>query len=322
MPTPETLDLTLVQKEAVASGVVRLTLARPDNGDLPTWEPGAHIDLHLGEHPTMIRQYSLCSSPADRTHYQVAVLREPQSRGGSTYVDDHLSPGDIVLTSLPRNHFALVRARRYVFVAGGIGITPIIPMIEAAEAAGSDWTLLYGGRTRQTMAFATELTQAWGPRVSVRPQDEYGLLHLQSLLASPATDTAIYCCGPGPLLDAVEAATGSWPAGTLHTERFAPAAPVTSGGADADTEFEVEFAQSGVTLPIPADRTILEVAEEAAIPVVYSCEEGTCGVCETKIICGEPDHRDSVLTDTERQAGDTMMICVSRAKSARLVLDV
>ncbi|OZG26170.1 oxidoreductase [Williamsia sp. 1138] len=318
MPTPETFDLTLVKRETIAADIVQLTLARPDNGDLPSWEPGAHIDLHLGEQPTMIRQYSLCSSPADPTHYQVAVLREPQSRGGSTYVIDHLHPGDTVPISPPRNHFALVPSRRYVFVAGGIGITPIIPMIEAAAAADSDWNLLYGGRTRETMAFATELIQAWGPRVSVRPQDEFGLLDLQSLLASPAPNTAIYCCGPSPLLDAVEAATASWPAGTLHTERFAPATPTTSAG----TEFEVEFVQSGVTLPIPADRTILEVAEEAGLPVVYSCEEGTCGVCETKIICGEPDHRDSVLTGTEQQAGNSMMICISRARSSRLVLEL
>lgn len=319
MPTPETLDLILLRKETVAEGVVQLRLGRQDNGALPAWEPGAHIDLHVGGHPPMVRQYSLCSSPADRDHYEVAVLREPTSRGGSSYIVDRLKPGDNVPISLPRNHFALVPSRRYVFVAGGIGITPMIPMIDAAEASGSDWTLLYGGRTRGSMAFADELAAAWGPQVSVRPEDEHGLLDVTSLLSSPAPDTAIYCCGPGPLLNAVEAACASWPPGALHMERFAPDPDVSSGA--ENTAFEVEFAKCGVTLTIPADRSIMEVAEEAGIPIVYSCEEGTCGVCETAVLSGEPDHRDSVLTDPERRAGASMMICVSRARSSRLVLD-
>jgi ferredoxin-NADP reductase len=320
VPTPETHDLVVLRKETVAAGVVRLTLASADASPLPAWEPGAHVDLHLGENPTLIRQYSLCSSPSDLRHYAVTVLREPESRGGSAYVVDRLNPGDRVPASLPRNHFALVPSRRYLFVAGGIGITPILPMIEAAEGAGSEWTLLYGGRTRKSMAFADDLVEAWGSRVSVRPQDEHGLLDLASLLVTPEPDTAVYCCGPAPLLDAVEGLCESWPPGALHVERFAPVA----GGSheDEDTEFEVEFAQSGVTLTIPADRSIVEVADEAGIPIIYSCEEGTCGTCELAVLRGEPDHRDSVLTEQERRAGASMMICVSRARSPRLVLDV
>ena len=319
MPTPDTLDVVVLDKDSVADGIVRLTLARPDHDLLPPWEPGAHIDLHVGGPPALIRQYSLCSSPADRHRYQVAVLREPASRGGSSYIADELEPGDTVSVGAPRNHFALVPSPRYLFIAGGIGITPIVPMIEAADAAGAEWTLVYGGRTRTSMAFAHDLLEARGPRVVLCPQDEYGLLDLDELLATPANGTAVYCCGPGPLLDAVDAASRHWPTGSLHTERFAPVARTAPTG--GDTDFEVEFAQSGVALTVPADRSIIDVADEAGVPIVYSCEEGTCGVCETAVLLGEPDHRDSVLTDDERRTGDRMMICVSRAKSAKLVLD-
>lgn len=320
MPNVDTLDLIVLGKEAVAVDVVRLTLGSPDAGILPDWQPGAHIDLYLGEDRALIRQYSLCSSPADRHHYEVAVLREPESRGGSSYVVDRLCPGDTVSVSLPRNHFVLVPSPRYVFVAGGIGVTPMLPMTEAAEAAGADWTLLYGGRTYESMAFARQLVEAWGPRVSVRPEAEHGLLDLAGLLGTPAPDTVIYCCGPGPLLDAVEASCATWPSGALHMERFAPAKGELVES--ENTEFEVEFVQSKVTLTISADRSIMEVADEAGIPIVYSCEEGTCGSCEVAVLSGKPDHRDFVLTDQERESGASMMICVSRARSARLVLDV
>ena len=316
MPAPEILELVVVEKEQLADGVVRLSMSRADRGELPPWEPGAHVDLHLGE-PAVVRQYSLCSSPAERDHYQIAVLREPQSRGGSSYVHDHLSPGDRVLVSAPRNNFPLVQARRYVFVAGGIGITPILPMIEAAERTGAQWTLLYGGRTIASMAFVPELV-ARGDRVALRPQDEWGLLDLAGLLEAPAPDTVVYCCGPEPLLRAVQEQCASWPPGALHAERFAPAEGVEHG---PDTEFDVELALSGVTLTIPPGRTIIEVATEAGVPVVYSCEEGTCGVCETPVLEGVPDHRDSVLTKEQRREGACMMPCVSRARSARLVLN-
>jgi len=316
MPAPGTLELVVAEKEQLADGVVRLTLTRADRGELPAWEPGAHVDLHLGE-PAVVRQYSLCSSPGERDHYQVAVLREPQSRGGSSYVHDHLSPGDRVLVSTPRNNFPQVQARRYVFVAGGIGITPILPMIEAAERTGAEWTLLYGGRTTASMAFVSELA-ARGDQVALRPQEEWGLLDLAGLLGVPAPDTGVYCCGPEPLLRAVQEQCASWPPGALHVERFAPAEGDEHG---PDTEFDVELALSVVTLTIPRGRSIIEVATEAGVPVVYSCEEGTCGACETPVLEGVPDHRDSVLTEEQRRDGACMMPCVSRALSARLVVD-
>jgi ferredoxin-NADP reductase len=316
MPAPETLELVVVEKEQLADGVVRLSMSRADRSQLPAWEPGAHVDLHLGD-PALVRQYSLCSSPTKRDHYQVAVLREPHSSGGSSYVHDHLYPGDRVLVSAPRNNFPLVQARRYLFVAGGIGITPMLPMIEAAEQAGADWTLLYGGRTTASMAFIPEFA-ARGDKVALRPQDKWGLLDLAGLLGAPAPDTAVYCCGPEPLLRAVQEQCASWPPGALHVERFAPAEGVEHG---PDTEFDVELALSGVTLTIPPGRSIIEVATEAGVPVVYSCEEGTCGACETPVLEGVPDHRDCVLTEERRQEGTCMMPCVSRAHSARLVLD-
>lgn len=314
------LDLVVQDKHAVADGVVRLVLGRPDGGELPAWEPGAHVDLVLGGE--FVRQYSLCGDPADRTVLQVAVLREEAGRGGSQYVHDELAEGDVVRVQGPRNHFPLVPAKRYLFIAGGIGITPILPMIADVDAAGSDWRLVYGGRTRSSMAFRDELQQRYPGRVTIHPQDEAGLLDLPTLLAdtgASAADLAVYCCGPEGLLAAVEQRCASRPAGALHVERFAPKEGATDGPRES---FEVELAQSGTTLTVPADRSILDVVEESGAQVLSSCQEGTCGTCETAVLSGIPDHRDSVLTDEEQAANDTMMICVSRSCSRRLVLDL
>ncbi len=218
----------------------------------------------------------------------------------------------------PRNNFPLVPSAEYLFVAGGIGITPILPMVHQAEMLGADWRLLYGGRRRDSMAFLDELSQ-YGDRVDVRPQDESGLLPLATLLGTPQPETLIYCCGPEPLLAAVEQRCAGWPRGSLHVERFAPRPQGEPARAEA---FEVVLEQSGLTLTVPPDRSILSVVEEAGIGVLSSCAEGTCGTCETGVLGGVPDHRDSVLSEDERQAGDCMMICVSRARGDRLVLDL
>ncbi|WP_103338826.1 PDR/VanB family oxidoreductase [Amycolatopsis sp. CA-126428] len=304
-----TLELLVDRKEKPADGVVRLTLRAPGGGVLPAWEPGAHLDLHL---PGFVRQYSLCGDPSDTSAYQVAVLREPDGRGGSAYVHDSLLAGDLLQVDGPRNHFALVDAERYLFIAGGIGITPILPMLDRVTAAGRDWQLVYGGRTRGSMAFTEELSRH-GDRVLFRPQDEHGLLDLPTLLAAAQPGTAVYCCGPEPLLAAVEALGPA----DLHVERFT--ARLDEG---ARTAFEVELAGSGRVLPVPADRSILEVVEEAGVTVLSSCREGTCGTCETGVLGGTPDHRDSVLTADERLENEVMMLCVSRARSPRLVLDL
>ncbi|WP_328500743.1 PDR/VanB family oxidoreductase [Streptomyces sp. NBC_00457] len=306
-------ELVVDRTESAADGVLALTLRHPLGEELPAWEPGAHIDVVLG--PELERQYSLCGDPADRSVWRIAVLREPDGRGGSAYVHGQLGPGDKVRVRGPRNHFALAPTPRYRFIAGGIGITPILPMLAAADAAGAEWTLLYGGRTRQSMAFTEELRR-YGDRVTVAPQDEAGLLDLSSVLDDLPEGTLVYCCGPGPLLDAVEERC---PAGVLHVERFSPKEQQRTGD---DEEFEVVLQQSGRTLTVPADASVLDTVRAAGVEVLFSCTEGTCGTCETDVVEGTPDHRDSVLTDEEREAGETMLICVSRCRGKRLVLDL
>ncbi len=236
----------------------------------------------------------------------------------SLFIHDALAEGAEIAIAGPRNHFRFVPAPRYLFIAGGIGITPILPMIAAAEAAGADWRLVYGGRTRSSMAFLDELA-AYGDRVSLRPQDESGLLDLDALLGSPEDETLVYTCGPEPLLAAVEARMEAWPHGSLHLERFAPkplAEPERAGS------FEVVLAKSGRTLVVPSDRSILSIVEEAGVPVLSSCAHGTCGTCDTPVLEGVPEHRDAVLTDDEKAVNDCMMICVSRSLSDRLVLNL
>jgi ferredoxin-NADP reductase len=311
------MDLIIHERRDEADGVVSLSLGRADGGELPGWTPGAHVDVTLAD--GLVRQYSLCSDPGDRSRWRLGVLREPAGRGGSEYVFDKLHDADIVEVGEPRNHFELEAAPRYVFVAGGIGITPILPMIAAAEAAGAEWTLLYGGRTRTSMAFRAELV-AHGDRVVLAPQDEVGLLDLRGQLMAPRPSTLVYACGPEPMLDALDAAMTAWPAGSLHVERFTPRTIET----DADEAFEVACTASGVTLVVPPDRSILEIAQDRGLPVDFSCGEGTCGTCETPLLAGRAEHRDSLLTDEEKDAQDTLFLCVSRAERGcpRLELDL
>ncbi len=299
-----------------ASGVVSLELVAPDGGRLPDWEPGAHVDLVLPDGST--RQYSLCGDRWDAHRYRIGVLREPDGRGGSAYVHDRLAAGDAVGLGGPRNNFPLIPAPRYLFVAGGIGITPILPMIHQADLIGADWQLLYGGRTHGSMAFREEL-ERHGDRVRIVPQDEHGLLDLAGFLGDPRADTRVYACGPPPLLAALADVTAGWPAYAVRTERFTARddlVPVR------DTPFEVELAQRGTTVTVTPDRTVLQAVAEAGVDVLSSCRQGICGTCETAILAGEPDHRDSILDDDERDAADCMFICVSRARGDRLVLDL
>ncbi|MCG7202361.1 PDR/VanB family oxidoreductase [Streptomyces arenae] len=309
-------ELVVGERESAADGVVALTLRHPLGEELPGWEPGAHLDVLLG--PGLERQFSLCGDPGDRTGWRIAVLREPDGRGGSAFVHEQLGVGDKVRVRGPRNHFRLEPAARYRFVAGGIGITPILPMLAAAEAAGAEWTLLYGGRTRQSMAFAGELARYGDARVTVAPQDETGLLDLGAVLDDVPDGTLVYCCGPGPLLDAVEERC---PAGVLRVERFRPKEQ-SGHEAGGEREFEVVLAQSGRTVTVPPGVSVLDTVRAAGVEVLFSCTEGTCGTCETDVLEGTPDHRDSVLTEQERAAGETMLICVSRCRGERLVLDL
>lgn len=306
------MQMIVHERRDEADGVVSLTLVRADGAPLPAWEAGAHIDVTLGATTgdSLVRQYSLCSDPHDRYRWRIGVLREPQSRGGSAHVFDKIHDGDIVEVGEPRNHFGLAAAPRYVFVAGGIGITPILPMITEAERAGAGWTLHYGGRSRTSMAFLDELAHH-GDRVTIAPHDEVGLLDLATALADADAGTLVYACGPEPLLDAVADRMRDRRAGGLHVERFTARALDTP---DDDETFEVEFVASAVTATVGPQTSILTVAEQAGIAADWSCREGTCGTCETPLIEGRVEHRDSVLDDDERAAQDCLMVCVSRAE--------
>jgi ferredoxin-NADP reductase len=303
------------RRRDVADGVVELLLHAPGAAELPAWQPGAHVDLYL--QGGLVRQYSLCGDPTDRSSYRIAVLREPAGRGGSAAVHDAVRAGDELLLTGPRNHFALVDAKRYLFIAGGIGITPILPMLAEVDRRRCRWQLVYGGRRRSSMAFVDELERYPG-MVSLQPQDQFGLLDLETILGAPDPDAAVYCCGPEPLLAAVEHACARWPQGALHVERFAP----KELDAVAETAFEVEIASSGRRIPVPAGLSILHALENAGLSVLSSCQEGTCGTCETGVLAGRPDHRDSVLTRAEQEVCDIMMICVSRSTTPLLVLDL
>jgi ferredoxin-NADP reductase len=310
-------ELVVERVDRVAEAVVALRLVDPDGGTLPPWTPGAHVDLELGD---LVRQYSLCGDPADSHAYTVAVLREPESRGGSAYVHEQLAAGSRVLVRGPRNHFALVSAPRYIFIAGGIGVTPMLPMIAEAEATGADWHLWYRGRARAGMAYC-DLLEQYGDRVTLLPGDQTGPLVLADVLADPGDGTAIYACGPERLLAGIEEiCSASWPSSALHLERFA--AKEIDAPEGGERSFELELAASGVTLTVPPDRSVFQVIEDAGISVLGSCHEGICGTCEAIVLEGDVDHRDSVLNESERAANDAMMVCVSRCFSDRLVLDL
>ncbi|WP_433383619.1 PDR/VanB family oxidoreductase [Actinoplanes sp. CA-142083] len=305
------LRLRVDAKSFVADGVQSLVLSDPGGRRLPPWTPGAHVDLVLPNGIT--RQFSLCGDRWDAYAYRVAVLRSSDGRGGSTYVHDGLRVGDLVGLGGPRNNFPLVPAPRYVFVAGGIGITPLLPMISQADALGADWHLFYGGRS---MAFLDELSR-FGDRVTVCHRG------LRDLLPAVVADTdpagaRLYCCGPAPLLETVERLCAGRPAGFLRTERFVAA----DAGTVHDTAFEIALARSARTVTVTAGDSVLDTLRRSGVPVLSSCQQGICGTCEVPVLGGEVDHRDSLLDDRERADNTSMFVCVSRARGPRLVLDL
>lgn len=307
--------MCVVGKGSAAEGVVTVTLAEQDGAAVPEWQPGAHIDLVLGD---ITRQYSLCGDPGDRSSLRVAVLRESNGRGGSVYVHDKLEVGDLIEVGGPRNNFALVEAPSYLFVAGGIGITPLLPMLRSLAQRGKPWRLLYGGRSRGSMAFAAELVSAYPEQVRVNPEDEYGLLDLATALDGAEPGAAVYCCGPEPLLQAVETGCREREHLALHIERFAP----KEIAAASTGVFEVELARTGAVVTVAESESVLDALQRSGADVDFSCREGTCGTCEVAVLAGRPEHRDSVLTEDEQAANDAMMICVSRSRTPRLVLDL
>ncbi|MFC6013338.1 PDR/VanB family oxidoreductase [Nocardia lasii] len=298
--------------------VVSLRLAAPDGRVLPRWRPGAHLDLELPS--GRLRQYSLCGDPADERAYQIAVRRIPGGGGGSLEVHDALPVGSRLVVRGPRNAFPFAipghgsPSRRLHFVAGGIGITPILPMARLAHRLGVEWTLVYSGRSRDTLPFLAEL-EGFGANVTVRTDDEHGLPTAADLLPGVEPGTAVYACGPTPMTSAVVAAVREMPEVELHFERFSPP-PIVDG-----TAFEIELASTGAVLTVPADRSMLDTILDARPDQPYSCRQGFCGTCVVRVRAGEPDHRETALSDADHADG-AMLACVSRSRGARLVLDL
>lgn len=312
-----TLQLVVKDRwiEAKDQDVASLVLASPDGERLPPWHPGAHLDLLLPS--GRMRQYSLCGDVSDPYHYRIAVRRIPDGGGGSIEVHDALQIGATVSILGPRNAFPLAMTqpgpRKLHFVAGGIGITPILSMIAFAEQLGKPWTMVYTGRHRDSLPFLNELKR-FGDRVIIRTDDQSGLPTADNLLPDVGENDAVYCCGPAPMLAVLQRRLLEMPSVELHFERFA-AAPVVDGH-----PFEVQLGPGGPVLNVPADRTALDVIKERLPHVAYSCQQGFCGTCKVHVLAGNADHRDQILTESQREEGQ-ILTCVSRGEG-RLVLDL
>jgi ferredoxin-NADP reductase len=306
----------------LAPGVVSMLLEHDGDGLLPAWEPGAHVNLELPS--GIVRSYSLCGDPSDRRHYRLAVLRELESTGGSREIHDTGLVGKRLRFTGPINNFKLVDATSYLFIAGGIGITPLLPMVHELTGRGVEYRMVYGGRSREQMSFVDELEGLCGERLRIQPEDLEGIPDIEAILSATPSGTAIYCCEPAGMLSAVEAvckATGR--ASNLRMEWFAPPLVATPPPAPARPgAFEVELTRSNLTLQIPRGRSILSVVKSVVPDVIYGCGRGFCRDCETKVLEGVPDHRDFILSPEERASNKMMMICVSKSKTDRLVLDL
>jgi vanillate O-demethylase ferredoxin subunit len=315
------VDATIpVRVKAVAwesDEVKQFELRCLDGAQLPAFTAGAHIDVHLPN--GLVRSYSLTNSQSERHRYVIGVAKDRNSRGGSRYMHEGVMAGDIISISPPRNNFPLREdSPMTILIAGGIGITPIIGMIHRLEELGEPWSLHYGARNRRVAAFL-DLLAPYEDRVNLAFDDVSNgrFLDLDRIIADAPATSDVYCCGPSGMLAAFERATAALPPGRVHREYFsARDVPASSGG------FIVELARSGLSVPVPAGRTILAALLEAGIAVPHSCLQGVCGTCETRVISGLPDHRDVILSEAERAAGKAMMICCSGAKSSRLVLDL
>jgi vanillate O-demethylase ferredoxin subunit len=302
-----------------ADGILSFEFCERDGHSLPEFEAGAHIDLFLPG--GLVRSYSLCN-PSDRAKYVVAVNKDPKSRGGSRYLHETLRVGATVRIGAPRNNFPLDTAAAHsVFIAGGIGITPIFSMIRRLANAAASWELHYGCRSRSAAAFADELTalaERSGAKINfqfgVPPQ---GVLPLEAICRSAPAGSHFYCCGPLGMLAAFEDATRHFPSEVAHTEYFSATEPAAKSGG-----FTVRLAKSGKAISIERGHTILDTVLAAGVDVPNSCREGVCGMCETGVIEGIPDHRDLVLSKSEHAANKSMMICCSGSLTHELVLDL
>lgn len=320
-PSGAAMGRTLVVQalERAADDVLKIRLAAPDGRALPRWSAGSHIDVECGN-SGISRQYSLCGNPDDLGIFEIAVLREAQSRGGSAWIHGNLRVGDRVKVRGPRNHFRLDETcRKAIFIAGGIGVTPISAMARRAKALGIDYVVHYCGRSRAAMALLDELAALHGARLQAHVRDEGQRADFAQILGTPDGDTQIYACGPARMIDALQACSAHWPEESLRVEHFSS----TLGALDPDREqpFTVELKDSGLTLDVPATQTLLQALRCANIDVQSDCEEGLCGSCEVRVLAGDVDHRDVVLTRAERDANDRMMSCCSRAmRGGKIVL--
>jgi len=310
------LKLEVVQADELGAGVRRLVLKHPRRPLLPSPEPGSHVDVHLGD--GRVRQYSLCGDPADASCYSLAVKLEPQGRGGSRWVHEHLRPGAIAHVSAPRNHFRLApQATRHVLVAAGIGVTPLLAMARHLLRAGAPVEMHYGAPGPEAAPFLPELEALLGERLQVwwsRAPSGRGRFDAEHVLARRDEGTHVYVCGPPGLLASVRAATASWASGRVHAESFVPLAPAGPAG-----PFELEIRSTGQRLSVPAERSALSVLREAGLIVASACEIGVCGACERPVAAGTVLHRDVVLDEAGRARA--MMTCVSRGQG-RVVLDL
>lgn len=319
MTAAQLLTVQVADVRAEACDVMTLELRAPGGSELPPFEPGSHLDLHLPN--GLLRQYSLTNDWRERDRYVIGVGRAEKSRGGSDYVHSHIRAGMQLKISAPRNNFPLDReAERFLFIAGGIGITPIMAMIRWCVAQSKPWRLIYAARSRQRAAFYEQICGLARSCAQFHFDDEAGqVLDVAQAISSWSPGERIYCCGPTPLMEAVKSLAGQLPADTVRFEWFT--VPESDEPQESDS-FSVRLERSDKEFQVPADRSILEVLEENGFEVPFSCREGLCGTCVTNVLAGEPDHRDYVLTDEERAAGKQMTICCSRSKSPSLTLDL
>ena len=330
MPTTTGLNVRVHERRVVADGVVAIELRAADGYELSPFAAGSHIDVELPVRDAhgqfIVRQYSLCNDPAEHDRYVIGVGRDANTRGGSGYIHDELKVGDIVHISTPRNHFQLYEpASSSVLVAGGIGVTPLLAMARRLSALGKSWTLYFCARTPERAAFLKELNALPGRVIPVFDGVPGGKpIDFARVMADAPADAHLYCCGPTTLMEAFERAAATRDPGSVHVEWFKPR-PVPSNSTtstEADGEFKVKLARSGVTLTVPPQKSILDVLIEAGIAVQYSCRDGVCGTCETRVLEGVPNHRDSVLLGEDANATDRIMVCVSRCSGPSLTLDL
>lgn len=319
--TEPLFPVRIVAIEFEAENVLSFTLQPIDSAPLEGIDPGSHVDVHLPN--GMMRSYSLSNGPGHKRGYRLTVARDPKSRGGSTYVHDKLRVGQIIEISKPRNNFPLAeQASMSVFIAGGIGVTPFIPMIARLNEIGQPWRMHYCVRSRDRAALVEEIKQlaaAGSGELIPNYDDTDGILDLAGKLASLRTDMHVYCCGPIPMLDAFRscAQAAGFASDHVHFEYFS-----TDVQSATDGGFVVVLNKSGTDITVQPGQTILRALLDHGVDIPSSCEEGVCGACETRVIEGLPDHRDMILTAQERQENKTMMVCCSGSKSARLVLDL